>query len=313
MNPEGYTAARWVGDGKVAATAVNAIHIKTSTEADGGGVIFSVLPKEFLKKPKVYKSYLSPDSSIYTDIPAGEGIFGGGYAPFVGNVVMVSQLARPVVAIPKGYVPQISDKIYVMVDRPVDYPKEMIFENKFGGKITTVYFNGEEKVSGQVLRPVVGVGRFDGTKYASVGRIRANHAGVIDISTSSLGKIGGFQIVPAQHGSGMQYARENTQWMVVGPADVADPSLEGRAPFFKFFIKPAYGESDLESEDWDKMLLDRFLVEVKVKDKDKVKEGWQPMPDYEFNEYNLVGEVPDWANSALAGITHFRIMFPIEN
>ncbi len=52
-NPDSYKASRWVEDGKVAATSVNAIHIKTGVaSADGSGIIFSILPKEFAKKPK---------------------------------------------------------------------------------------------------------------------------------------------------------------------------------------------------------------------------------------------------------------------
>lgn len=302
-NPESYFASRWVPDGRVAATAVNAIHIKTSTEADGGGVIFSILPREFLVRPRDYKSYLSPDSSIYTDIPAGEKIFGGEYAPFVGNTVLLSRGDYRIVPV-GGYTPAVGDKLYIIVDRPVDYPKEMVFENSFGGKVSIIYFNGVEKVIGEVLKPVAGVGRFEGTKYSSAGRIRANHAGVIDVSTSRLGEVGGFQIVPSKHGSDMKAVREMTQWMVIG----GETSLEGQAPFFKYFIKPAYGENDLEEKDWEKKLLDRFLVEVKVKGSDK----WQPMPVYEFNEYYLTGEVPSWANTALSNITHVRILFPID-
>jgi len=308
-NPESYAASRWVPDGVVAATAVNAIHIKTATGTeDGNGVIFSILPKEFLRKPKGYKSYLSPDSSIYTDISAGEGIFGGEYAPFVGNDVMVSSPAQPVVSMPRGYVPKVGDKIYILVDRPVDFPKEIDFENRFGGPITIKYFSGAEIVIGQVLRPVVGVGRFDGTKYASAGRIRADHAGVIDVSTSPLGRIGGFQIVPSRHGSEMKSVRELTQWMVIGPLEDGDQALEGKAPFFKYFIKPAYGANDLEGEDWSEKLLNRFLVEVKLKGNDK----WQPMPVWEFDDYYLTGELPAWANNALSNVTYFRILFPIS-
>jgi hypothetical protein len=312
-NPESYAASRWVADGTVAATAVNAIHVKTSTEADGGGVIFSLLPKEFLpvrrsfneggKPPAVYRSYLSPDSSIYTDIAAGESIFGGGFAPFVGNTVLLSRGNYRIVPI-GGYTPAVGDKLYLIVERPVDYPKEIVFENRFGGPITITYFNGNEKLIGRVLRPVAGVGRFDGTRYASVGRIRADHAGVIDVSTSRLGAVGGFQIVPAQHGTGMEYVKTTTQWMVIGD----ETPLEGKAPFFKYFINPAYSSNDLENDEWGKKLLERFLIEVKVKGKNK----WQPMPIYEFDEYYLTGELPSWANNALSEVTHVRILFPIK-
>jgi len=304
---QGFAASRWAEEGKVAATSVNAIHIKTSTEADGSGVIFSILPKEFLKPPRVYKSYLSSDSSLYTDIPAGEGIFGGGYAPYVGDPAFVARGSYPLYPLGKWFVPAVGDKLYIMVHRPVDYPKEIVFENRFGGAITIKYFGGKEEVIGEVLRPVSGVGRFEGTKFASVGRIRANHAGVIDISTSRLGKTGGFQIVPSVHGMGMEYVKIAPQWMVIGPSSPEGSSLEGKPPFFKYFIKPAYGTDDLESEQWDKKLLDRLLVEVKLKGSDQ----WQSMPVSEFDEYYLTGDLPPWATTALSHITHLRILFPV--
>jgi hypothetical protein len=308
-NPDSYKAARWVPDGKVAATAVNAIHIKTATaSSDGSGIIFSLLPKEFAKKPSQYRSYFSADASLYTSIPAGESIFGGEFSPFVGNIVLVSQLGKPVIPLPKDYVPQLNDKIYILVDRPIDYPKEMVFENQFGGAVTISYVGGIEKRIAEVLRPVVGVGRFEGTKYTSLGRIRANHAGVIDVSTSDLGKIGGFQIVPSHHGSELIGAKELTQWMVIGPLGDENDSLEGKAPFFKYFIKPAYGQNDIEEEDWENRMLDHFLVEVKYKG----EEAWKPMPLFQFNDYDLTGDVPSWANNALSNVSSFRILFPAE-
>lgn len=306
-NSDAYAAAAWVPDGKVAATAVNAIHLKVSTEADGRGVIFSLLPRELLVKPPGYRSYFNPSSSIYTDIPAGTAIFGGGYAPYVGNIILLSRPGYAIVAWPAGYPPQIDDKIYILVDKPVDYPKEIVLENKKDGAVTITYFNGSARTVGRVVRPVAGVGRFEGTKYASVGRIRANHAGVIDVSTSRLGAIGGFQIVPAQHGASLKYPLVSSQWLVIGPLDASGEAYEGRAPFFKYFIKPVYGPEDLSAEAWEEKLLDRFLVEVKLKGSDK----WQPLMEWEFNDYFLTGPVPNWANNALREITAIRILFPL--
>jgi len=303
-NAKSYKAARWVDDGKVAATSVNAIHLKTATATDGSGIIFSLLPVEFVKTNKARRSYLSPDASIYTDIAAGEGIFGGDFSPFVGNTIMVSRSSASVQPLLVNYIPQIGDKIYIIAERPIDYPKEMVFENKFGGKISLAYFNGGERLIGRVLRPVVGVGRFEGSKFAGVGRIRANHAGVIDVSTSRLGKVGGFQIVPAEHGSEMSYVRTSTQWMVIGN----DQPLEGRAPFFKYFIRPTFSENDLAAKDWENKLLERFLVEVKLKGNDH----WQPMPVVEFDDYYLTGDLPLWANDVLKDVTNIRILFPVR-
>jgi hypothetical protein len=307
VNPEGYTASKWVADGTVAATAVNAIHLKTTTEAKtGSGVIFSLLPKEFLRPPKFYRSYLSPDASIYTDIPAGESIFGGGFAPYVGNSVLLARGDYRIVPF-SGYQPTLGDRIYIIVEKPLDYPKEIVFENAIGGNVMVAFFSGTEQVIGKVLSPVTGVGRFEGTKYASVGRIRADHAGVIDISTSRLGRLGGFQIVPSHHAAGMQYVNTSTQWLVVGPVDET-ASLEGQAPLFKHFIKPAYGENDVLSDDWRGKLLERFLVEAKLDGSEK----WQSMPVFEFDDYDLSGGVPEWSRRALSNMAQIRILFPIK-
>lgn len=305
INPNGYSASKWMEAGRVVATAVNAIHIKTGV-ADESRTIFSILPKEFLMPPKRYRSYLSPNASIYTSISAGKSIFGGGFSPFVGNVVMLSRPGKQVISLPTDYVPEIDDTLYILVDRPVVNPKEIVIENRFGGRITICYFSGEERIIGEVLRPVVGIGRFEGSLFVDPGRIRANHAGVIDISVSPKGGLGGFQIVPALHGTEMRYVKKMTQWMVIGPAKVDDPSLEGMAPFYKYFIQPAYRPDDLEDENWDKKLLSRFLVDVRYEG----EEGWKPMPIYSLHRgFRL----PGWANSVFDKVSYFRILFPIRD
>ena len=308
VNRDGYAASRWVKDGEVAATAVNAIHLKTgSDERSGKGVIFSLLPREQLRPPKAYRSYLSPDSSIYTDIPAGTEIFGGGFAPFVGNKMFFSRQSDYLYPITPDYQPAVGDVFTIMVKRPLDYPTEIMFENNFGGKIEIKYLGGRTKTLGTVLRPVVGVGRFEGTVYSSVGRIRANHAGVIDVSTSPLGEIGGFQIVPAEHGSELKYVRESTQWMVIGPPLVGAGSMEGVAPFFRYFIQPSYQADDLFDDDnWEDKLLSRFIVEVKLIGEEK----WQAMPSLSLDRNKAL---PKWADNALGKVSNIRILFPIND
>jgi len=202
----------------------------------------------------------------------------------------------------------VGDIYYIIVDRPADYPKEMVFENRFGGRISIKYFQGEERVIGEVLRPVVGIGRFEGSRLVDAGRIRANHAGVIDISVSPNRAYGGFQIVPALHGDDLGYIKEKTQWMVIGPTDVNDLSLEGMAPFFKYFLQPRYVPSDLKGEFWQEELLDRFLVEVKYAG----DLGWSPMPVMEIDKFFKNRELPAEANYVLKAISHIRILFPVE-
>ena len=305
VSNQGYTASKWIDDGDVAATAVNAIHIKTDyNTADDKGIIFNISPKEyFIADPKLRPTQ---EATIYTDISAGQSIFGGGYSPFVGNTVSTSDSDGNLFPIGTGYVPRLKDIIVIKVERPIRYPKEIVFENRFGGLITIKYIDGEKRYIGQVLRPIEGVGRFLGSEYSDVGRIRANHAGVICIATSPLGQIGGFQIIPAGHGMSKEMitARTLTQWMVIGPTNALDPSFEGMAPFFKYYLQPRYNEDDIDHPDWKKRLLERFLVEVKYKD----KAGWQMMPVYYMA---LNKPLPKWANTAMEDISHIRILFPV--
>jgi len=296
VNKKGFTASQWALSGEVAASAVNAIHIKV----DNAQTIFSILPKDFMSALKNYNSYLSPDSSLYTNFQAGEGIFGGGYAPFVGNKVYISDkpLNKPV---------SIGDVITIIVTKPQKWPKAMLFDNKFGGRVSLVYSNGDEEIVGEVLRPVLGVGRFAGSRWITAGRIRASHPGVIDISTSVGDRVGGFQIIPSNHAQSpeMGGARTATQWMVVGPPKVTGASLEGAAPLFKYFLKPQYNADDINAPDWDNRFLSRFLVEVQLKGKDK----WQPMPIYTLNADE---DLPEEANRALEKVTQIRILFPVN-
>jgi hypothetical protein len=144
--------------------------------------------------------------------------------------------------LPSDYHPQEGDRWLLLrwvPERPVHY---LDFENLFGGRITLTYRDGETCEVGRVLRPVTGVGRFEGTTYAAPGRIRANHAGVIDISTSPYGAVGGFQIVPWGHANDpeMDYVRTNHQWMVVGPTDLSEGDGKGLFPLFSGLLYPSY-------------------------------------------------------------------------
>jgi len=306
VSNQGYTASRWVDDGDIAAVAVNSIHIKTDYNlSDDRGVIFSIAPFESYTSD-MKDLLISPDSQIYTDIKGGESLFGGGYSPFVGSKIATIDASGNLYLLSTGFVPHIGNNFIIMVERPARYPKEIVFENRFGGLITIKYIDGEKRYIGQVLRPIEGIGRFLGSEYADVGRIRANHAGVICISTSPLGYIGGFQIIPAGHGMSKEMitARTLTQWMVIGPVSALDPSFEGLAPFFKYFIQPRYQEDDIDYPDWKKRLLERFLVEVKYKGED----AWEPMPAYYVKQG---AALPRWANTAMENVSHLRLLFPI--
>ncbi len=327
VNPNGYTASKWAEDSSVAATAVNGIHIRVADNpANDKGIVFSIIPgADTIGAAEGHSS-----ASIHTDTPGGAGIFGG-YGPYVNSPVFI-ETAGQLVRLPADYVPAEGDIIQIIRLEPDKCPLYCVFENKFGGTITIEYEDEPARLIGQVLRPVVGIGRFEGTVYAAPGRLRANHCGVIDISTSPIGKVGGLQIVPREHAGSAEvpYIRENTQWMVVGPADVRDPSWEGIPPLFAGYLLPSYRPDDITGghSDWMKRTLSRLMVQVRYNDGE-----WENMPrvclDPEAQHSNSketqrgrkglwripsslkpYSPLPGDAYIALRGLTHLRIVFP---
>lgn len=298
LRTKGYTASRWSHAGNVCATAVNAIHIKTDhNQKIDKGIIFSILPKESLY-------YGISKNAIYTNIKGGNALFGGKFSPFVGSPVYLIKNGI-YQKLPKGYSPKQGDTLEVVVLKAKKTPTQIIFENRFGGKITAKYLDNSSEIIGTVYSPVQGVGRFIGSEKASPGRIRANHSGVICISTSPIGKTGGFQIVPSQHSMSpeMTKTRLKTQWMVIGPKNVEEPSQENIPPFFFGYFRPRQLKNAILSENWREQLLDQFIVEVKEKNS-----SWKAMP---ARWYSLKKKLPQKADSDLKNITHIRIMFPI--
>ena len=307
-NPIGYTAARYGPPGTVEATAVNAIHLKAgqNTKLDRG-IIWSLAPSSNTDAGKnSLQSEVSPQSAAYTDMPGGSGIFGGVYTPFVGNPIFLdNDRDNKLTPLPNNYTPKLGDSWVIQIRRPVRYPREIIFENRFGGLITIRYANEQPRAIGTVLRPVLGIGRFVGSYFSGVGRLRANHNGVIDISTSPYGVVGSFQIVPANHAMSPEthYIRELTQWMVVGPVSATDRSWEGTAPLFSQFLRPRYDVNDINEPVFTDSLISRFSFEVQ-----KVgKKDWERMPTF----WVLPNKpLPTWANTCLADVQRIRINFP---
>jgi hypothetical protein len=310
VNYKGYNASKYGPVGTVEASAVNDLHFKAQhNSADDRGVIWTIAPlKNETAGEFSLQSAVSPDSAVYTDIPGGTGIFGGPFTPFVGNQILLSKdLDAAPQPLPPKYVPQIGDVWTIPIMRPLRYPRQITFENRFGGFIWLQFRGEDPKVIGQVLRPVEGIGRFVGGFFAGIGRIRANHNGVIDISTSPIDKIGGFQIVPANHAMSPEthYIREQTQWMVVGPVSVLDPSWEGVPPLFGDYIRPRYEADGFWKYDAMEGLLGRFRVEVQT----QTNKDWQPMPEFGLDPG---GPLPQWANNCLSNITAIRIVFPFS-
>ncbi|MGD9495144.1 MAG: hypothetical protein AB7Y46_02420 [Armatimonadota bacterium] len=327
VNPAGFTASAWAADSAVCASAVNAIHVKVSNHpGTGRGVIFSIIPAG----DTVGAAEGRPGTSIVTDIAGGAGIFGGGFTPPVGSPVSVVREGASR-SLPPDYVPADGD---VLVVRVLQTPTEVTaieFENRFGGLIRLRYGDGSEKAIGQVLRPVVGIGRFAGTIDAAAGRLRANHPGVIDVSTSPLGMVGGFQIIPREHAGSaeLSYVLTGTQWMVVGPLSALEPSWEGVAPLFARYLAPSYRPDDISGrhEDWVQRVLSRLQVQVRIGEGE-----WRLMPRIAIDPdapegadshdcgrtglWRIAGSLhpysplPAAAATALSGVTHIRIMLP---
>ena len=141
---------------------------------------------------------------------------------------------------------------------------------------------------------------------ADVGRIRAAHPGVIDVSTSPNGEIGGFQIIPRDHAMSpeMTFTRTKTQWMVVGPLWALDESMEGLPPLFSDYLYPAFtpamNPDGTVNEDISgaAAFLDRFTVRGRYADADDPE------------EYILLRPYTMLHNAALQELTHLRIYFP---
>ena len=285
VNP--FEASEWAPAG-VCAVAVNAIHIKDIPSETGSSEQFrllSILPREMLDvDPKVYPSYYQGSSSIYTDIPAGTGIFGGLYTPFLGCRVEKSG----------GDIPS---EIRIEYVRPDPMPLWITFENRFGGMIKIKYPGQDEIPVGIVYRPVYGVGRFAGSLYCEIGRIRAVHTGVIDVSTSPLGEIGGFQIVPHFHAdtSSVRNIRLLTQWMVIGPLDPTQHDYGRLVELFRT-IQPRYVSLDENSL---KSGISPVMSRIHVIGKFRSETLWRNFP-------SLVGKVDD----ALEPLEMIRIIFP---
>ncbi len=272
VNRHSYNASRWVPDGTVAATAVNAIHIKVANAADTGyGITFSLVPAGEV----IGAATREYSSVIITDMPPGTELFGG-LGPRVGSPVYVEGAGGGLRKLGTDYHPAIGDVLIIVRQQPPWRVRYIDFVNEFGGDITVTYADGRREVIGLVMRPVCGIGRFEGTRYAAAGRLRANHAGVIDISTSPYGLVGGFQIIPAGHANDAEvsYIKTNTQWMVVGPRH-RDESWKGAAPLFCGYLYPSYRPDDLTGgyANWLQRTLSRCQVLAKTGEGD-----WDLLP-----------------------------------
>ena len=287
-----FTASKWAPPQTVTASAVNAIHILVDVENERGR-IFSIVPV-------VTVAPAAPPGAFFSiDAPAGTGLFGG-FAPITGSRVFIESASgyrRPIVPLSGDALPMLEgDVLVIESDLPENPHTWMVdIENRPGGRVIAWTLNGPSVIA-RVVRPVGGIGRFGGTEFQNVGRIRASHSGVIDIATSPRDLPGGFQIIPLEHAlnsTEIAYVWRATQWMIVTPLPGEAP-LEGTAPLFMGLLPGTQlHDHDYLPDIWSRygrkpLILGRF-------------EGgmWQRMPPVSGRE-----------DYALRSMTHLRIYYP---
>lgn len=279
----GYTASKWALPGTVAASAVNAVHLTLAVEKDAGRT-FSVLPLTTLA-PAAGKA-----AFVTLDVPAGTGFFGG-WAPPVGTRVSVKGRDGSLVPLEVRGLPSPGEELIFFVEElPRPYIIDM--ENRPGGRIIGWYAEGP-RILARVIRPVKGVGRFGGTEFQARGRIRANHSGVIDVSTTPRGTVGGFQIMPLLHAGSKEMASawNLTQWMIAG-SESGEP-LPGRPPLFSGNLLPGSQGGDALWDMWS-------------------TEGRKPLVlcRLDGGKWEKLPEEGGRQDGALGRVTHIRIYSP---
>ena len=278
-----YTASAWGQAGTVTASAVNAVHILMGVEL-GQGRTMSVLPRETIAPAA------GPGAAIILDCKAGTSFFGA-WAPPAGTRITVQTgvSEHPL----EDRLPSEGDTlVFKIYEEDAAYMAD--FENRPGGRVT-VWGRGAPRVAARVIRPLGGVGRFEGTVFQRRSRIRANHAGVIDISTSDYGTVGGFQIIPWDHAlksKEMQGAWGATQWMIIAPPD-GKSMLGGTTPLFGGSLVPGPSKGERLWDLWSTYGR-RSLALARIDGG-----GWTMFPG-----------VSGKSDDALKRVTHIRIYFP---
>ncbi len=280
-----YTASKWGRPGCVVASAVNACHLLLDVEEERGRTI-SLIPARTLAPAA------GPGAALVIDTPAGTGLFGG-WAPTVGTPVQVLSPEGHLDPLNPSHFPVQGDTL-VMTVKESSGPYMVDIENRKGGKVTAWYDGTGNHVLAEVIRPVKGVGRFGGSIFQEGSRLRANHPGVICISTSPPDQVGGFQILPWTHAHSpeMKNAWELTQWLIIRPLS---GTLEGQEPLFSGQLIPGTAPGE---ELWDlwstygrkSLILARFD-----------NGPWIKLPSKTGRN-----------DKGLEGLTHLRIYFPFS-
>ena len=277
-----YTASKWSEPSTVCATAVKAIHILINKQDDRGRII-SLVPSVTIAPAAV------PGAFFSLEIPAGTGIFGG-FAPLAGSRVTLEHDGVEHVLTDT---PELGDVLIIRTALESKFFMAEI-ENRQGGRVT-IWDNQGVRVIARVIHPVTGVGRFGGTVYQDIGRVRASHSGVIDVATSKRGDVGGIQIMPLKHAltsKEMLSSWSLTQWMIIAPVP-GNKDLEGSEPLYKSSLIPGTQLNDSLPDIWSQYGR-KPLVLCRINGG-----NWEKLPE-------VSGKVDD----ALKDVTHFRIYYP---
>lgn len=290
----GYSAAGYAKPATVAATAVHGLRIRVGDSGTPDPLLVNILPREFAQTPKLFGGHISGLSGIYTTIPVGTSIFRG-LSPLVGSPVYLEHdMGSDLEPLPVNYLPKDGDVLEIVVLTPANPLKEVYFDNHAGGEVRVTYADGTATLLTHVVKPVVGIGRYDGCSYTGVGAVNTNHDGVITVSTAPAStsplfegvgseRRGGFQIQPAFHNAQGDGAGAPSV-LVIGSRKRPDaPEMEGRPPLF-------YGYFDLAGSPGEPQHSWRTEVQ-------RSHGGWEPMP-------TLVGSRP----LALASVTALRLV-----
>ena len=290
----GYSAAGYARPATVAATAVHGLRIRVGDNGTPDPLLINILPREFAQTPKLFGGHVSGLSGVYTTIPVGTGIFRG-LSPLVGNPVYLEHdMGGDLQPLPVNFVPKDGDVFEIVVLAPANPLKEVDFDNRAGGDVRVTYADGTTNVLTHVVKPVVGVGRYDGCSYTGVGAINTNHDGVITISTAPVStsplfegigpeRRGGFQIQPAFHNAQGDGAGAPSVLVIGSRKRPAAPEMEGRPPLFYGYFDLAWSLSEPQHS---------WRTEVQRR-----HGSWQPMPV-------LVGS----KTLALADVTALRLV-----
>jgi hypothetical protein len=292
---QGYLAAGYAQIGTVAATAVHGIRIRLGSTSTAYPDMINIVPKEFAVTPVYFGGHIAGASGIYTDIPAGKSLFRE-LAPYVGTVTYLQSGDGVLHPLSEIYTPQINDILVLIVRRPVNPLRQMIFDNVNGGSVTATYADGTTQLVTHVTWPVKGIGRFDGTSYSGVGAINTNHTCVLTISTAPVTtstdlegvgpeRRGGFQIEPGYHNSQTEEASA-PQVMIVGPFKAHFPSLEGTPPVFYGSFSLAWSPTEPATS---------WICDIETSSRPGV---WQHMP-------MIIGNEPDVFEKM--GVVAFRV------